>query len=156
VDRRRVVSTFTKEELALGNRLFDVQPDSPWTAFCELRELFGSMSLERMQELYDAVAKQRIVPDAELQAALPEYKGWQASYEYPGFISYTHPDSDVMVCASSDFNGDRKLDIQIQTTGGHSFDDGENDPWPHEGRTAGKLFDRLQPYLDKYLPSKES
>lgn len=94
-----------------------------------------------------------VVPDDELQASLPEYKGWQSSYEYPGFVSYTHPDSDVMVCASSDFNGDSKLDIQIQTTGGHSFDDGENAPWPHEGRTAVTMFDRLRPYLDKYHPS---
>lgn len=51
-------STFTKEELALGERLFNSQPDSPWTAFCELRELFGSMSLERRQALYDIVAAQ--------------------------------------------------------------------------------------------------
>lgn len=53
------MSDFTKEELALGERMFDMQPDSPWTAFCEARELFGSMSLERQQELHDVVAKQR-------------------------------------------------------------------------------------------------
>ena len=100
-----------------------------------------------------------LVTDRELQAALPEYNGWRATYEYPGFVNYAHPDSDVMVCASSDFNGAAKLDIQIQTTDGRSFDDGENDPWPHEGRTAKKLFARLRPYLDKYHPtaaSKES
>lgn len=55
------VSAFTKDELALGERMFDLQPDSPWTAFCELRELFGSMSLERRQDLYDVVAKRRAV-----------------------------------------------------------------------------------------------
>jgi hypothetical protein len=57
------VSGFTKEELAIGERLFDLQPDSPWTAFCELRALFGPMSLERRQELYDVVAKRREVLD---------------------------------------------------------------------------------------------
>ena len=56
------MTAFTKEELALGERLFDLQPDSPWTAFCELRELFGSMSLEHRQELYDVVAKRRNHP----------------------------------------------------------------------------------------------
>ena len=50
---------FTKEELALGERMFNLQPNSPWTAFCELRELFGSMSLERQQSLHDAVAQRR-------------------------------------------------------------------------------------------------
>ena len=53
------MSGFTEEELALGERLFDQQPDSPRTAFLELRELFGSMALERRQELYDVVAKRR-------------------------------------------------------------------------------------------------
>jgi hypothetical protein len=54
-----VVSDFTKEELALGERLFVLQPDSPWTAFCEMRGLFGAMSLERRQELYDVVVAKR-------------------------------------------------------------------------------------------------
>lgn len=53
------MSDFTPEELALGERMFDLQPDSPWTAFCELRELFGSMSLARRQDLHDVVAKRR-------------------------------------------------------------------------------------------------
>jgi hypothetical protein len=60
------VSAFTKEELALGERMFDSQPDSPWTAFCELRELFGSMPLERRQELHDVVARRRM---AEVEPA---------------------------------------------------------------------------------------
>ena len=54
-------SDFTKEELALGERMFDLQPESPWTAFGELRELFGEMTLERRQELHDVVAKRRAV-----------------------------------------------------------------------------------------------
>ena len=100
----------------------------------------------------------KLVPDHDLQAALPEHNGWRAAYEYPGYIHYSHPESDVIVCASSDFNGDGKLDIQIQTTDGRSFDDGENEPWPHEGRTAEKMFARIRPYLDKYHPTttKES
>lgn len=98
-----------------------------------------------------------LVTDHELASALPEYNGWSAAYEYPGFISYTHPAADFVVCASSDFNGDGKLDIQIQTADfGRSLDDGENASWPHEGRTAAKMFDRIRPYLDKYHPYKES
>lgn len=93
------------------------------------------------------------VSDSDLLADLPEHNGWRATYEYPGFINYSHPDSDVMVCACSDFNGDAKLDIQIQTTDGRSFDDGENEVWPHEGRTPEKMFARIRPYLDKYHPS---
>jgi hypothetical protein len=49
---------FTEQELELGRRLFRLQPDSPWTAFLELREYFGDMSLERRQELYDIIAKE--------------------------------------------------------------------------------------------------
>ncbi len=94
--------------------------------------------------------------DHDLAAALPEHNGWSAAYDYPGFINYTHPATNVMVCASSDFNGDGKLDIQIQTADGHSFNDGENEPWPHEGRTAEKLFARVRPYLDKYHPNMQS
>lgn len=93
------------------------------------------------------------VSDRHLADALPEHAGWRAAYDYPGFINYTHPDSAVMVCACSDFNGDGKLDIQIQTADGQSFDDGENDPWPPQVRTAEALFARLRPYLDKYHPS---
>jgi hypothetical protein len=93
------------------------------------------------------------VSDHDLSAQLPKHNGWRATYEYPGYIHYSHPESTILVCASSDFNGDGKLDIQIQTTDGHSFDDGENDPWPHEGRTADKLFARVRPYLDKYQPT---
>ena len=94
-----------------------------------------------------------LVTDHELQAALPEYNGWSSTYAYPGFISYEHPDTNIMVCAASDFNGDAKLDIQIQTADGRSFDDGENAAWPHADRTAEKMFARLRPYLDKYHPT---
>lgn len=93
------------------------------------------------------------VSDHTLHAALPEHNGWYATYEYPGFINYTHPDGAFVVCAASDFNGDAKLDIQIHTADfGRSLDDGENEPWPHEGRTAEKMFARIRPYLDKYHP----
>ena len=100
-------------------------------------------------------APERSIPDHEIAAELPEYNGWHATYEYPGFISYAHPASDFVVCASSDFNGDGKLDIQIQTADfGYSL--GENEPWPHAGRTAEKMFARLRPYLDKYHPTTAS
>ena len=100
------------------------------------------------------------VSDHVLQAKLPEYNGWRSAYEYPGFVSYSHPDSDYVVCAASDFNGDGKLDIQIHTAdfGLSLDDDGENDAWPLEGRTADKVFARIRPYLDRYLTraTKES
>jgi hypothetical protein len=97
---------------------------------------------------------EKTVSDHALQAQLPDYNGWSATYEYPGFINYAHPDGEFVVCASSDFNGDAKLDIQIQTADfGKSLDDGENEPWPHEGRTAEKMFARIRPYLDKYHPT---
>lgn len=50
------VANFTEEEVALGIRMFMLQPDSPWTAFCELREYFD-MPLERKQDLFDFCAK---------------------------------------------------------------------------------------------------
>jgi hypothetical protein len=50
---------FTPDELALGERMFDLQPESPWTAFCELQESFGDMSLEKRQALHDLIKDKR-------------------------------------------------------------------------------------------------
>lgn len=117
----------------------------------------GELTWERPHGADAIVVEPRVTViepcDRELQIDLPKYNGWRAAYEYPGYIHYSHPDGDVVVCATSDFNGDGKLDIQIQTAAGHSFDDGENNPWPHEGRTAEKMFARIRPYLDKYHPT---
>ncbi len=51
----RAEPKFTEEEIATGLRLFRLQPDSPWTAFCELRHPFVGMPLERKQRLYDHI-----------------------------------------------------------------------------------------------------
>lgn len=105
--------------------------------------------------LGSATAAKRVgSSDHELQVALPEYNGWRSTYDYPGYINYEHPDGRYVVCAASDFNGAEKLDIQIHTADlSRSLDDGENEPWPRDGRTAEKLFARIRPYLDKYHPS---
>ena len=78
------MSDFSKEELALGERMFDQQPDSPWTAFCELRELFGSMSLAALQELHDIVAKRRA-------AAQPCMAPIQRGFEYEVRLAVSIP-----------------------------------------------------------------
>ena len=67
------------------------------------------------------------IADHVLQAELPEYNGWCSTYQYPGFICYEHPEGNIVVSASSDFNGDEQLDIQVQTADfSQSLNDGEN------------------------------
>ena len=141
-------------KFADNDSAFDI---AQFAAACGLYVSDGELTWERPHGTDAVVVEPRVTViepcDRELQIDLPKYKGWRSTYEYPGYIHYSHPESDVVVCTTSDFNGDAKLDIQIQTTDGRSFDDGENDPWTHEGRTAEKLFARIRPYLDKYQPT---
>lgn len=54
---------FTQEELEFGRKCFKLQPESPWTAFLELSDLLDGLSLERMQDLYDFIAKEQSMSD---------------------------------------------------------------------------------------------
>jgi hypothetical protein len=88
---------------------------------------------------------------AEMEA-LPSYCGWQFTYEYPGFFCYSHPSSPASVCFTPDWDRDGEVQIEVQTLDGR-FLGGALIPWPHEGRTAQKLFDLVKPYLDEHQPA---
>ena len=119
------MSDFTKEELALGERMFDLQPDSPWTAFCELRELFGSMSLERQQELYDIVAKRRA---ATTPCVAPIQRGFE--YEVRLAVSIPRAWATLLKEASK-----HHYDYKCRATGDHGtvnglFNTALDSEWP--------------------------
>lgn len=95
--------------------------------------------------------------DAVLCDALPEYNGWHPSYEYPGHIFYTRPGQDLVIVATSDWEVNGTLDVQVQDDQGWcspapylGFSGGGVVEWPYEGRTPEKLFALLKPFLDEY------
>lgn len=96
--------------------------------------------------------------DGDLCRDLPEYNGWRATYEYPGFINYSHPDTDLNICATSDWDGEPgTLDVQVQTMDGWvspaphgGFSGGGKVEWPLVGRTSALMFALLKPFLDEY------
>lgn len=92
----------------------------------------------------------RLVAEME---GLPPYRGWEFTYEYPGFFCYSHPDNDLSVFFTPDWDGDETLPIQVQTDDGRDCSDklGAVLPLPREGRSGAKLFELVQPTLDKIL-----
>lgn len=99
----------------------------------------------------DAVS---VVPDGDLAKGLPKHHGWIPSFEYPGQIHYTHPEIDVFVVCTSDWEGDiDTLDVQIQNADGSFVEDiiGDTLRWPRKGRTSEAMFDLLRPILDEIL-----
>lgn len=95
--------------------------------------------------------------DSAMCAELPEYNGWRATYEYPGYIFYHHPKTELCICISSDFNGQGMLDVQVHNPVTGWYDDGRGKtsgggelPWPYEGRSAAKMFELVKPFLDEY------
>lgn len=88
---------------------------------------------------------------AELEA-LPPYRGWTYSYEYPGYFCYSHPDNDYVVCFTPDWEKAETLDIQVQTNDGRDFPDhGGILSLPRDGRTGQKIFEMVRPTLDQLL-----
>lgn len=88
---------------------------------------------------------------AELEA-LPDYRGWGFSYEYPGYFCYSHPSLPYSVFFTPDWEGDETLPIEVQTNeGGYHEEHSDRVPLPREGRTGDKLLDLVRPTLDKLL-----
>jgi hypothetical protein len=92
---------------------------------------------------------ERLVAEME---ALPEYRGWRFTYEYPGYFCYSHPDNSYSVFFTPDWEGDETLPIQVQVDDGRDCEEhSERLPLSREGRTGEKLFDLVRPTLDKLL-----
>lgn len=89
---------------------------------------------------------------AEMEA-LPAYRGWGFTYEYPGYFCYSHDDLLFSVFFTPDWDGDETLGIQVQDSDGRCYDEHSSAPaaLPHEGRTGQKIFELVKPTLDKLL-----
>lgn len=81
--------------------------------------------------------------------ALPDYEGWQFSYEYPGYFCYGHPDLPYRVAFTPDWEGDQELPIQVTDDAGYFYEQHSPVlPLPREGRTGEKLLALVRPTLD--------
>lgn len=88
---------------------------------------------------------------AELEA-LPEYRGWLFTYEYPGFFCLSHDAVPYVVFFTPDWEGDASLPIEVQTPDGDVSEEHSSCvPLPHEGRTAEKVLNLVKPTLDRLL-----
>lgn len=90
----------------------------------------------------------RLVDEME---ALPDYEGWQFSYDYPGYFCYGHPDLPYRVAFTPDWQGDEELPIEVTDfcDGMYYEEYSEVLPLPREGRTGQKIFEMVRPTLDK-------
>jgi hypothetical protein len=86
---------------------------------------------------------------AELEK-LGGYDGWRFTYEYPGFFCYSHHQLPYTVSCTPDWSKDGTLPIEVQDDHGRFFAEHSTVlSFPAEGRTGQKIFDLVQPTLDK-------
>jgi hypothetical protein len=88
---------------------------------------------------------------AELEA-LPEYRGWLFTYEYPGYFCLSHDDVPYCVFFTPDWEGDESLPIEVQTPNGDVAEEHSScAPLPREGRAGEKILALVRPTLDRLL-----
>ena len=91
----------------------------------------------------------RLVAEME---ALPAYRGWGFTYEYPGYFCYSHPDNRYSVFFTPDWEGDETLPIEVQVNDGRTCEEhSDRLRLPREGRTGETIFALVRPALDKLL-----
>lgn len=100
----------------------------------------------------------RLVAEME---ALPTYRGWTFSYEYPGYFCYRHPENNFCyrhpensysVFFTPDWDEDATLPIQVQIDDDRDCPEySDHLPLTHEGRTGQAIFEMVRPTLDKIL-----
>jgi hypothetical protein len=85
---------------------------------------------------------------------LPDYNGWWFSYEFPGYFRFSRTDSPISVWATPDFEGEERINIQVEWTGDADYDENPpSDPvFPYAGRTAERYMALMRPILDHYQP----
>lgn len=94
----------------------------------------------------DPVDNDRLVAEMDV---LPDYEGWQFSYEYPGYFCYGHPNLPYRVAFTPDWESDEELPIQVTDEAGHFYEEHSPVlPLPREGRTGEKLLALVQPTLN--------
>jgi hypothetical protein len=100
-----------------------------------------------------------ILPDAfevlvRAMEALPAYRNWCFTCEYPGLFCFRHPDNDFAVFCTPDWGEDETLPIHVQLDDGTLFggdDINQQLPLPREGRSAEKILELVRPTLNKLL-----
>jgi hypothetical protein len=117
------------------------------------RDLLGGS-----QPLYRRYQKGAAVKDPETDRlviemeALPTYRGWRFTYEYPGFFCYSHPDHSYAVFFTPDYEEAETLPIEVQDDIGNSYAEHSTQlPLPREGRTGQQLFEMVKPTLDRLM-----
>ena len=84
---------------------------------------------------------------ADLLDKAHDVAGFTATYEYPGFIALRHPACLVEVIASSDFQDEETLEIQVQTPDGEICEGIASPSWPRGTRTVEAFRELITPYL---------
>lgn len=91
----------------------------------------------------------RIVAEMD---ALPAYRGWRFTYEYPGLFCYSRADGWHLVFFTPDYHGDAELPIEVQDVDGNYYEEHSTVlPLPIQGRTGHGLFEKVRPTLDRLL-----
>jgi len=91
----------------------------------------------------------RLVSEME---ALPDYRGWAYSYEYPGYFCYSHDDLPYSVFFTPDWEGEESMPIEVQDIDGAVHEEHcDLIALPYNDRTGQKIFDLVRPTLDKLL-----
>ena len=91
----------------------------------------------------------RLVAEME---ALPPYRGWGFTYEYPGYFCYSHAKLPYSVFFTPDWEGVESMPIEVQDDEGTVHEEHcDRLPLPYDGRTGQKIFELVQPTLDKLL-----
>ncbi len=88
---------------------------------------------------------------AAFVAKLPAHAGWRASWEFPGFVMWSKPGHDYILCATPDYHEDGKIAIEVQNreNGRHVEIEGVDDiDWPVSGRTPESYMERIPAMLD--------
>lgn len=108
-----------------------------------------------MKDPAETAETDRLVAEME---GLPDYEGWQFSYEYPGYFCYHHPDLPFRVAFTPDWGDPQTLPIEVTDDDGVHYEEHSDQlPLPCEGRSGAKLLALVRPTLDKLgsLPRPE-
>lgn len=92
---------------------------------------------------------ERLVAEME---ALPSYRGWGFTYEYPGYFCFSHTELPYNVFCTPDWEGEESMPIEVQDDEGQVHEEHcDRLPLPYEGRTGQKIFELVRLSLDKLL-----
>lgn len=87
---------------------------------------------------------------------LPEYNGWKATWEYPGFLMWSRKNIDLTVIATPDWDsgGKEEIVVDLQDHEGERVTFGGKSPdrvieWPKSERSVDSYMKAVRPLLDE-------